>query len=106
MAVVAATALHNHRAARADTFNVLAVTTRDGKQHQFATQKSLSPLAPLYDAYRKAGVREFALRRRLRLRLALPRPRLLLPFEGPVRQLFLCGELMLLAVPGGHGERV
>lgn len=55
LAVVAATAVHNHRAARADTYNVIAVTTKDGKQHQFATQKALSPLGPFYEAYRKAS---------------------------------------------------
>ena len=55
LAVVAATAVHNHRATRADTYNVIAVTTKDGKQHQFATQKALSPLGPFYEAYRKAS---------------------------------------------------
>jgi hypothetical protein len=55
LAVVAATALHNHRAARPDTFHVFAVTTKDAKVYQFSTQKALSPLAPLYEAYHKAS---------------------------------------------------
>ena len=43
LAVVGATALHNHRAAKVDTYHVFAVTTKDGKQHQFITGKALSP---------------------------------------------------------------
>ena len=55
LAVVGATALHNHRAAKVDTYHVFAVTTKDGKQHQFITGKALSPLGPMYEAFRNAG---------------------------------------------------
>jgi hypothetical protein len=55
LAVVGATALHNHRAAKADTYHAFVVTDGAGRKFQFLTQQPLTPLAQLYEAFRNHG---------------------------------------------------
>jgi hypothetical protein len=52
LAVVAATALHESPPAPADTYHVFAVSEPNGVlQHRFLTEKPLSVLGSLYEAF-------------------------------------------------------